>query len=101
MDALHISAQPRTAQKIMESVGLPSDGTSHVQTRPTFSGTVPSPLARQQSFHSPAIKAELGLPIHTTPPRRTIPFDSGVGAPSITRRRRDSMDGVLCFAILF
>lgn len=94
MEVLHISAQPRTAQKIMLSVGLPSDGTSHVQTRPTFSGTVPSPLARQQSFHSPCIKAELGLPIHTTPPRRTIPSDSGVGAPSITRRRRDSMDGV-------
>lgn len=100
MEALNISAQPQISQKIMKSVGLSSEDTLHMQSRPSFSGAAASPLARQQSIHSPALKAELGLPIHTTPPRRTMPSDSGVGAPSVTRRRRDSMDGVFCFAPL-
>lgn len=100
MEALNISAQPQISQKIMRSVGLSSEDTLHMQSRPSFSGVAASPLARQQSIHSPALKAELGLPIHSTPPRRTMPSDSGVGAPSVTRRRRDSMDGVMCSATL-
>ena len=98
METLNISsAQPQIAQKILKSVGLPSEDALHVQSRPSFSGTAASPLARQQSIHSPSFKTESGLAIHSTPPRRTMPSDSGVGAPSITRRRRDSMDGVLYF----
>ncbi|KAG0504731.1 hypothetical protein M758_N022400 [Ceratodon purpureus] len=94
MEALNISTQPQLAQKILKSVGLPTEVTLHVQSRPSFYGTAAIPLVRQQSIHSPSLKAELGLPVHITPPRRTMPSDSGVGAPSITRRRRDSMDGV-------
>lgn len=97
MEALNVSTQPQIAQRILKSVGLSSEDTLHLQTRPSFSGTGARPLARQQSIHSPSLKSELGLSIHSTPPRRTMPSDSGVGAPSITRRRRDSMDGVLSF----
>lgn len=98
MEALNISAQPQISQRIMNSVGLSSEDTLHMQSRPSFNGASSRPLARQQSINSPALKAELGLPIHSTPPRRTMPSDSGVGAPSVTRRRRDSMDGVSYFS---
>jgi hypothetical protein len=100
MEALNISSQPQIAQKILKSVGMSSEDTLHVQSRPSYSGTAATALVRQQSIHSPSLKTELGLPVHTTPPRRTMPSDSAVGAPSITRRRRDSMDGVLCSADL-
>lgn len=100
MEALHISAQPHISEKIMNSVGLSSEDTVHMQSRPSFGKTATSHPARQQSIHSPASKAESGLPVHSTPPKRIMPSDSGVGAPSVTRRRRDSMDGVLYFATL-
>ncbi|KAG0574230.1 hypothetical protein KC19_VG245900 [Ceratodon purpureus] len=94
MEALNISTQSHITQHILKSVGLSSEDTLHVQSRPSFNGPAATSLVRQQLIYSSSLKAELGLPVHTTPPRRFMPSDSGVGAPSITRRKRDSMDGV-------
>lgn len=95
MEALNITAQPAAAQKIMKSVGLTPDNSPPVHVRPAPMGTVPSPQVRHQLTYSPSSKPESGTTNLATPPRRAMPTDSGVGAPSITRRRRDSMDGVI------
>jgi hypothetical protein len=94
MEALNISTQPATASKILKSVGISPDESRKFHMQPFSSGAIPSPHARHRLSYSPSSRLDSGTAGLATPPRRPVPSDSAVGAPSPARRRRDSMDMV-------
>jgi hypothetical protein len=98
MEALNISTQPATASKILKSVGISPDESRKFQVQPFSSGAIPSPHARHRLSYSPSSRLDSGTAGLATPPRRSVPSDSAVGAPSPARRRRDSMDMVRAMA---